>query len=95
MSDGYAGSTAHPSIRDRLLRLAGQIMGEPAEAASSLPTEARLSELGMSSIKMVNLMLAVETEFDLTIPQGEITPDNFRSVASVEALVARLLALKS
>ena len=44
----------------------------------------------MSSIKMVNLMLAVETEFDLTIPQGDITPDNFRSVASVEALVARL-----
>jgi acyl carrier protein len=49
----------------------------------------------MSSIKMVNLMLAVETEFDLIIPQGDITPDNFRSVASVEALVARLLALKS
>ena len=48
----------------------------------------------MSSIKMVNLMLAVEAEFDLTIPQGDITPDNFRSVASVEALLVRLLALK-
>ena len=95
MSDGSAVSPAHPSIRDRLLRLVGQILGKPAEAASSLPTEARLSELGMSSIKMVNLMLAVEMEFDLTIPQGDITPDNFRSVASVEALVARLLALKS
>ena len=95
MSDGPAGSTAHSSIRDRLLHLVGQILGKPAEAASSLPSDARLSELGMSSIKMVNLMLAVETEFDLTIPQGEITPDNFRSVASIEALVARLLALKS
>ena len=94
MNDGPVGSIAHPSIRDRLLRLVGQILGKP-EAAASLPAEARLSELGMSSIKMVNLMLAVETEFDLTIPQGDITPDNFRSVASVEALVARLLALKS
>jgi acyl carrier protein len=94
MSDGPAGSTAHPSIRDRLLLLIGQILGKP-EAAASLPTETRLSELGMSSIKMVNLMLAVETEFDLTIPQGDITPDNFRSVATVEALVARLLAVKS
>lgn len=94
MNDGPVGSTAHPSTRDRLLQLVGQILGKP-EAAASLPTEARLSELGMSSIKMVNLMLAVETEFDLTIPQGDITPDNFRSVASVEALVARLLALKS
>jgi acyl carrier protein len=95
MSDGPAGSTAHSPIRDRLLRLVGHILGKPAEAAPSLPIEARLSELGMSSIKMVNLMLSVESEFDLTIPQGEITPDNFRSVASVEALVARLLALKS
>jgi acyl carrier protein len=94
MTDGPPASPAHPSIRDRLLRLVGQILGKP-EAASSLPVEARLSELGMSSIKMVNLMLAVETEFDLTIPQGDITPDNFRSVASVEALVARLLSLKS
>jgi acyl carrier protein len=82
-------------VRERLLHLVAQILGKPAEAATSLPTAAPLSELGMSSIKMVNLMLAVETEFDLTIPQGEITPDNFRSVASVEALVARLLALKS
>jgi len=94
MNDGPVGSIAHPSTRDRLLRLVGQILGKP-EAAASLPAEARLSELGMSSIKMVNLMLAVETEFDLTIPQGDITPDNFRSVASVEALVARLLAVKS
>jgi acyl carrier protein len=82
------------AIRERLLRLVGQILGK-ADAAAAVPPEARLSELGMSSIKMVNLMLAVETEFDLTIPQNDITPDNFRSVASVEALLARLLSLKS
>ncbi|MBV9723757.1 MAG: acyl carrier protein, partial [Gammaproteobacteria bacterium] len=63
--------------------------------ADTVPAEARLSELGMSSIKMVNLMLAVETEFDLTIPQADITPENFRSVASIEALLARLLGISS
>jgi acyl carrier protein len=94
MSDALPQARQQPAIRDRLLRLVGQILGKP-DAASSLPPEARLSELGMSSIKMVNLMLAVETEFDLTIPQGDITPDNFRSVASVEALLTRLLSLKS
>ena len=94
MSDGPAGSTAHSSIRDRLLHLVGQILGKPAEAASSLPSDARLSELGMSSIKMVNLMLAVEVEFDLTIPQNDITPETFRSVASVEEMLTRLLAAK-
>jgi acyl carrier protein len=94
MTDVPTDVRQQAAIRDRLLRLVGQILGKP-EAAASLPAEARLSELGMSSIKMVNLMLAVETEFDLTIPQGDITPENFRSVASVEALLARLLSLKS
>ncbi|HSY04956.1 MAG TPA: phosphopantetheine-binding protein [Steroidobacteraceae bacterium] len=82
------------ALRDRLLRQVAQILGKP-EAASTLPVDGRLSELGMSSIKMVNLMLAVELEFDLTIPQSDITPENFRSVASIEALLERLLALKA
>jgi acyl carrier protein len=93
MTDG-GDRASHPDIRDRLLRLVAQILGKP-EAAATLPVEGRLNELGMSSIKMVNLMLAVETEFDLTIPQGDITPENFRSVASVESLLGRLLASKS
>ena len=92
MSD--APAEPQSAIRERLLRLVAQILGK-ADTAAAVPPEARLSELGMSSIKMVNLMLAVETEFDLTIPQSDITPDNFRSVASVEALLARLLSLKS
>ena len=82
------------ALRDRLLRQVAQILGKP-DAAATLPVEGRLSELGMSSIKMVNLMLAVEAEFDLTIPQMDITPENFRSVASIEALLERLLALKA
>jgi len=31
----------------------------------------------------------------VTIPQGDITPDNFRSVASIESLLQRLLAVKA
>lgn len=94
MSEGSPHSNPNSVLRDRLLRLVGQILGN-AEAAPDLPVEGRLSELGMTSLKMVNLMLAVETEFDVTIPQSDITPDNFRSVASVEALLARLLAGKA
>jgi len=93
MSDGLPQLEPQSALRDRLLRLVAQILGK-AEAAATLPVEGRLSELGMSSIKMVSLMLAVEVEFDLTIPQGDITPDNFRSVASVEALLQKLLAQK-
>jgi len=40
----------------------------------------------------VSLMLSIEVEFDLSIPQSEITPQNFRSISSIEALVSRLTA---
>jgi acyl carrier protein len=36
------------------------------------------------------LMLTVEAEFDLTIPQSDITPENFQSIASIAALIQRL-----
>jgi acyl carrier protein len=81
------------ALRDRLLRQVAQILGKP-DAAGTLPVDGRLSELGMSSIKMVNLMLAVEMEFDVTIPQSDITPENFRSIGTIDALLTRLLALK-
>ena len=54
----------------------------------------QLSELGISSLRMVNLMLAVEVEFDIAIPQSDITPENFHSIGSIEALVLRLLDAK-
>lgn len=49
-----------------------------------------LSEAGLSSLDTVNLMLAVETEFDLKIPDRDMTPANFRSIVRIEALVAAL-----
>jgi acyl carrier protein len=79
------------SIRERLIALVRQMLGQP-QGVRPLPIDARLSDLGLSSIKMVNLMLAIEMEFGLTIPQNEITPTNFTSIASVEKLVRRLSA---
>lgn len=92
MNDVAPQSPSPAVLRARLLALVGQILGQGD--GQSVPVDARLSELGMSSIKMVNLMLAVEGEFDLNIPQHEITPDNFRSVSSIESLLGRLLAAK-
>lgn len=50
-----------------------------------------LSECGLSSLDMVNLMLAVETEFDIKIPDRDMTPSNFRSIAQIDKLVGSLL----
>jgi acyl carrier protein len=78
------------TTRERVVNLVERILERPAGAAPPSIT-VRLNELGMSSMKMINLMIAIEVEFDLTIPQADITPENFESIASVEAMVCRLL----
>jgi acyl carrier protein len=88
MSASQNNSGASP--RERVVALVERILERPPGAAP-LSTTARLNELGMSSMKMISLMLAIEVEFDLAIPQAEITPENFESIASVEATVGRLL----
>jgi acyl carrier protein len=77
--------------QERIITLVERIL-ERKPGGPPLEIRARLNELGMSSMKMINLMLAIEVEFDVTIPQTDITPDNFDSIASVETLVVRLLA---
>jgi acyl carrier protein len=86
-------SSAELTLGERLIALVRQILGPPA-AARPLPIDARLADLGMSSLKMVNLMLAMEVQFDIAIPQEEITPDNFASIASVQAVIERLSAAR-
>jgi acyl carrier protein len=84
-----ASHNPQTSTRERLIGLIRQILG-PAGGVRPMPIDARLSDLGMSSIKMVKLMLAIEVEFNLAIPQADITPENFESIASVEAMLANL-----
>jgi acyl carrier protein len=43
---------------------------------------------------MVYLMLAVELEFDIAIPQADITPENFQSVTSIRGLVEKMLSMR-
>ena len=90
MSELQKNPTGAGAPRERIVGLVERIL-ERSPGAAPLERTGRLNELGMSSMKMINLMLAIEVEFDLTIPQTDITPENFESIASVETLVVRLL----
>jgi acyl carrier protein len=81
-------------LTDRLISLVKQVSGSAAVFPSPFPVDIRLSELGVTSLKMVNLMLAVEVEFDIAIPQSDITPDNFESLSSILSLVQKILSLR-
>jgi acyl carrier protein len=50
-----------------------------------------LREVGLTSLDMASLVLAVEAEFDLMIPERDITPANFRSVSTITDLVTALM----
>jgi len=77
-------------IRVRIVALVQAILGQNAIAADVLP-HSRLVDIGLTSMDMVNLMLGVEVEFDFTIPQAEITPENFQSVETLQRMVAKEL----
>ena len=74
-------------IQGRVLALVETILEQNSIAANVDP-ETRLADVGLTSMDMVNLMLSVEAEFDFTIPQDQITPENFQSVKTLEAMIA-------
>jgi acyl carrier protein len=82
-----------PSSTERIADIVHALLAKRSIARPASLTD-DLRDIGISSLDMVNLMLAVESEFDLTIPDAEMTPVNFRSIASIEAVVRRLTAGK-
>jgi len=79
-------------VRNRIIKLVKGILEQNALTADVTPST-KLVDAGLTSMDMVNLMLGVEAEFDFTIPQTEITPENFQSVETLERMVATQLKL--
>ena len=77
-------------LRTRIIKLVKGILEQNSLHADITPS-AKLVDAGLTSMDMVNLMLGVEAEFDFTIPQAEITPENFQSVETLERMVATQL----
>ena len=77
---------SNANVQNRLRGLVAAILEQNAIAAQ-LDPESRLVDVGLTSMDMVNLMLGVEAEFDFTIPQSEITPENFQSIRTLELMV--------
>jgi acyl carrier protein len=81
---------APQEVRAKLLELIADILKRngvtrPVDAQADLVSE------GVTSVDMVHLMLAIEGAFDMTIPQSGLTPENFRSVNTIEAMLTKLM----
>ena len=75
--------------RDRILKIVADFLARQSVHRTIRP-EDNLRELGLTSMDMVNIVLKVESVCDVTIPDREITPANFRSVAAIDSLVTSL-----
>jgi acyl carrier protein len=77
--------------RDRVDMIVREFLKGDARVRT-LDADAKLDELGLTSMDMVNLMLAIEAEFDLTIPGSMLIPANFRTLSAINALIDQLTA---
>ncbi len=81
-------------IQDRVVAIVQTILGQNSISADVHP-DLRLVDAGLTSIDMVKLMLDVEAEFDFTIPQAEITPENFQSVKTLELMIMNQIGARA
>ena len=78
---------------DRVFRIVYEILARRSAISQFTPFSSMTicASAGLTSLDMVNLMLAVEAEFELKIPDTDMTLRNFRSVSAIDALVASLI----
>jgi acyl carrier protein len=75
------------SSEERLLALLRPFLRLlPADA--ELPMDAELGRLGLDSLQSIDLLLALEQEFGVSIPDEKITVDAFTTPAQVLTLVS-------
>jgi acyl carrier protein len=79
-----------PKVANRVLAIVQDLLERRAIERSIRPDE-DLRDAGLNSLDMVNLMLSVEAEFGLEIPDAAMTLQNFRSISTIDAFVSALL----
>ena len=80
---------AEDSVADRIGRLVSRALFKQSVTKPIGPDD-DLRSSGLSSLGLVGLMLSVEAEFGLKIPERDMTPVNFRSIARIAELVQAL-----
>ena len=80
------------SPADRITAVVNRLLAERSLRFPAFPDD-DLRSVGLSSLDMVNLVLSVEAEFGVSIPDADITPAQFRSITTIATLVTALLSV--
>lgn len=79
-------ASAEESVTGRTLTLARSIAARHERSITIQPGDPLLT-IGLDSLDIVNLMLAVEAEFDIMIPSTHLSPQHFQSVETISRMV--------
>jgi acyl carrier protein len=74
-------------VSERIKTVAVRMLVKRGNNAVPAP-QTNLRDAGLTSLDMVNLILAIESEFDIEIPQSAMTPENFDTIAAIETLIS-------
>lgn len=79
-------------VRAQIAEIVGAMLAKRAGAPFPvmIGADQNLSDAGLTSLDMVNLMLSIEDTFGIEIPERRMTPANFRTIAAIEQLVSAL-----
>ena len=72
-------------MKDQILDILSDIVDDDVESCTTL-----IDDGVLSSLDIIQLIGALNDEFDISIPATEIIPQNFNSVDAMAAMVARL-----
>ena len=88
--DVLTSPSGAPSVADRVRRM----LGDHARLAidiGALGDRTDLYQAGMTSHASVNVMLALEVEFDVEFPDSMLKRSAFESIASITTAIEELL----
>jgi acyl carrier protein len=77
-------------VKDERIRKVLATHGRLPVAADGLPDDANLYSAGMTSHASVNVMLALEGEFEVEFPDRMLTRGTFDSIASIQNAIEAL-----
>ena len=72
-------------MKDQILDILSEIVDDDVESCTTL-----IDDGVLSSLDIIQLIGALNDEFDISVPATEIIPQNFNSVDAMVAMVERL-----
>jgi len=85
IEESYGMATQHHQIREILAE-----NGRLAVPVESLDEHADLFAAGLDSLAIVNVLMRLEEQFDIELPDDMLQRKSFSSIATIDSVVTRL-----